>query len=107
MARIRPTKNTHFIVKNLNGTSGLRCNCGNWLAHWRNASRSYRAACAVLGCGRPAGVGAHVRSVDRRTDVRWWIAPFCKYHNHYRRTEELYLDSRITLVSANMAYTCR
>ncbi len=102
-----PNKNTHYIVKNLHGTTGLTCGCGSWLAHWRNGAFSARESCAVLGCGRAAMVGAHVISTDRRTDRQWWIAPFCHFHNHHTRDDEFFLDSRITLVSANKAYTCQ
>ena len=101
-----PNKNTHYNVKNLHGTSGLRCRCGSWISHWKNNAHSDRTVCAVVGCGRHATVGAHVISVDRRNDHQWWIAPFCSRHNNYRFDENVFLDSRITLVSANKSYTC-
>jgi hypothetical protein len=94
MSITKPNKNTHYVVKNLRGTTKLKCSCGSWLDHWRNGARSQRATCAAIvngrPCGRTAEVGAHVVSVDRRTDCRWWIAPFCKKHNHYRMTERVF-----------------
>lgn len=104
--KITPNKNTHWQVRNLNGTSGLKCQCGSWLAHWYNYTRSRRTTCAVVSCSRQAEVGAHVCSTDRRTDVKWWIAPFCKGHNHYSFTDAVFLKSEIELVSANKAYSC-
>ena len=98
--------NTHYTVKNVRGTTGLRCGCGSWLSHWKKCARSQRATCVIIGCGRTAEVGAHVVSLDRRTDRQWWIAPFCKHHNHYNAEQKVFLDSRVTLVSANKSYTC-
>ncbi len=101
-----PNKNTHWKVKNLNGTTGLSCGCGSWLAHWRNYAGSSRKICAVKGCGRFATVGAHVKCTDNRTDNRWWIAPFCKTHNHYSFTQEVFLKRDVKLVAANRKYSC-
>lgn len=107
MTTTSPNQNTHYIVKNLHGTSGLRCGCGSWLEHWKQGANSNRAVCAVVGCSQTAVVGAHVISTDRRTDHQWWIAPFCSVHNHYTNESEMFLKSNVTLVSANRNYTCR
>jgi len=102
----KPNKNLNWKVKNLNGTTGLRCRCGSWLAHWYNYTGSRRRRCAVIGCQRNVEVGAHVLSADRRTDVKWWIAPFCKTHNHYTHNKDVFLKEEIELISANKSYTC-
>jgi len=101
------TKNRYYVVINLKGTSGLKCGCGSWLAHWRHFTGSQRATCAVLGCGQTASVGAHVLLPDRRSNRQWWIAPFCFSHNHHKNEDMMLLNANITLVSANRSYTCR
>lgn len=98
--------NTNFLVKNLRGTSSFKCQCGSWIAHWRKGARSQRGRCAVVGCQNSAEVGAHVQSVDRRTDERWWIAPFCRAHNIHTNDQFMFLDSRVTLVAADRKLTC-
>ena len=103
----RPNKNTHFIVKNIQGTSVYRCGCRSWIDHWRRATKADRLTCAVMGCGNLAAVGAHVISTDMRRDRQWWIAPFCRYHNLHTNKNEMFLDSRIVLVSANQMLTCK
>lgn len=105
-------KNTHYKVKNLNGTTKNRCQCSEkgkrgWLAHWKKVTKISNPKCAVLGCGKTAKVGAHVVSIDQRTDQQWWIAPYCHQHNHYTNTKEVFLKKDAVLVSANKAYTCR
>ena len=102
----RPNMNTSYVVRNIHGTTNLRCSCGSWLKHWKKGAKSYRATCAVRGCSSEAEVGAHVISVDKRTDRQWWIAPFCKKHNHPNNESRMFLNSRITLVSANKNITC-
>ena len=102
----RPNQNTHFYMRNLKGTTGLRCRCGSWMKHWRNGANSRRARCAVVGCTGEGEIGAHVVSVDERTDTQWWIAPFCRSCNDSRNENHMYLEARITLVAANKAVTC-
>ncbi len=99
--RSKPNKNTNYLVKNVNGTTGLRCKCASWLDHWRQNSKQKRRTCAVIGCSNTAQVGAHLRSADRRTDRRWWIAPLCKRCNNSKNRKEMFLDRRVVLVSAN------
>jgi hypothetical protein len=101
---MKPNKNDNWRVKNLNGTTGLRCSCGSWIKHWFKYTKSARKTCAVVGCMQTASVGAHVISCDKRTDVQWWIAPFCSGHNNWRFTEPVFLKTEIELVSANKKY---
>lgn len=98
--------NTHFIVRNVAGTTGLRCSCGNWLAHWRKHSGSRRTTCAQLGCQNPVEVGAHVESTDGRRVPKVWIAPLCKTCNHLGNVMEMPLDSRTYLVPATELSGC-
>ena len=100
-------RNTHYAVRNINGTTKNKCDCKSWLAHWRFASGSIRGVCAVVPCNNEAQVGAHVRIVDGRCYQSWWIVPFCKKHNHYRNTEEMFIDCRTVLISANVRVTCQ
>ncbi|KHD05919.1 hypothetical protein PN36_19965 [Candidatus Thiomargarita nelsonii] len=107
-----PNKNTHYKVKNLHGTSKDRyskkkCECDNWLAHWRNNTKSQRTTCAVLECARKATVGAHVICVDGRMSNEWYIVPFCKYHNHYEKKDEYFLDSRVHLIPVYKLDGCK
>lgn len=106
MPRSRISKNTHYFVKNVKGTGRLSCGCTSWIAHWRSFTRSRRATCAVMGCTNEAQVGAHVRSVDGRTDTQWWIAPFCRAHNLHTNEQDMILDSRVRLVAARKDITC-
>jgi len=92
--------NTHFIVRNLNGSTRHTRKGQSWADYYREQSRSKRTMCAVLGCSNQFEVGAHVKITDRRTNNSWYIAPFCKYHNHHSNTDEMLLDKRVVLVSA-------
>ena len=100
-------KNSHWAVRNINGTSDNKCECKGWLTHWKLATGSVRTRCAVVGCGRPAEVGAHVQITDGRSGAHWWIVPFCKTHNHYRNVGEMYIKRSVMLVSANRKETCQ
>ncbi len=103
----KPNRNSHYCVRNINGTTKNQCDCANWLAHWRNYTESHRATCSAVPCNNPAQVGAHVQIDDWRSDFSWWIVPLCKMHNHHTNTREMYIEQRSTLVSACMASTCR
>jgi hypothetical protein len=100
-------KNTHWVVRNINGTSKNKCDCKSWITHWRLATHSKRVICAVLECNEKAKVGAHVMVVDGRTSAQWWIVPFCSKHNHYSNTDPMYLKMDVTLISANKQITCQ
>ena len=104
--KTKHNKNTHYKVKNLAGTSGLRCKCGTWIKHWFNHTKSKRTLCAVIGCNKEARVGAHVHLTDRRMGAQWWIVPFCYSHNHHSKKEEVYLKPEIELIAANKKYSC-
>lgn len=96
-----PSMNTHFLVRNLRSTSHRACTCGTWMDHWYNDTGSSRSTCSVLGCSNEASVGAHVLDMDGRAGWEEWIVPMCHSHNHHSNDEEMWLDSRIILVSAN------
>ena len=95
-------KNTNYCVKNLNGTSDNTPPSGSssWLGMWKDETRSTRKTCSVMGCSKPAEVGAHVQIKDKRCGNSWYITPTCKGHNNYHNTQQMYLDSRVTLVPA-------
>jgi hypothetical protein len=97
-------KNTHFAVKNLNGTSDPRYALSkskdgpSWLRIWREHSGSSRKSCCVMNCSNQAQVGAHVIICDGRTSNIWYLAPFCHGCNNHNNTDEMYLDSRVELI---------
>jgi hypothetical protein len=70
-----PNKKTHWAVRNINGTTGRRCECGSWITHWKLTTSSARAQCAVHNCGNDAEVGAHVMVTDGRTSAQCGLLP--------------------------------
>jgi len=98
--------NTHYIVKNINGTSKNQCNCNSWLEHWENFTGLIAGDCSVRGCTNEATVGAHVLITDGRTPNKWWIVPMCHEHNHYTNYDEMILNKTVVLAPANVSETC-
>ncbi len=94
-------KNTNYLVKNINGTSKNKLSNKSWIQLWREYTKSSRTTCCVIGCSKEIEVGAHVQIKDKRCSNEWYIAPFCKEHNNYNKTEEMFIDSRVTLIPAN------
>ncbi|KDO31405.1 hypothetical protein SPRG_19543 [Saprolegnia parasitica CBS 223.65] len=96
--------NTHFCVKNINGTSGPRYakssskTESSWLEMWRQATGSNRRTCCINGCAREDLVGAHVMITDRRSDNTWYLAPLCKGHNHCSNTNGMWIARNVTLI---------
>jgi len=90
-------------VKNINGTTQNKCNCGSWLQHWRNFSGQTATICRVKGCMRTDILGAHVQK-DVNYDNKWYIVPFCHLHNSTSGSVEL--TAGTNLVSANKSETC-
>lgn len=105
---MKPNRQNNWAVRNLNGTSKNKCQCGNWITHWKLGTnkRGY-IPCSVHGCSRVAEVGAHVQITDGRSSWQWWIVPFCKGHNHKSVTYEMFLNRNVELVSANVDNTCQ
>jgi hypothetical protein len=101
-----PNHNTHYIVKNINHTSGRSCNCKSWLEHWYRGTGQSRTTCCVIPCSKKAEVGAHVLLTDGRRTGQWWIVPMCKEHNHHTNKADMVIDSRTDLISANVSQTC-
>lgn len=89
------------LVKNINGTSKNRCNCGSWLKHWENYSGTPAIFCSVFGCNSSATVGAHVQIANSFID-KWYIVPMCQLHNSLSGQ----LEVSGTLISANVNETC-
>lgn len=52
-------------VKNLNYTSGKKCKCRSWIAHWENQTGLTAKSCKVKGCTSVATDGAHVKLVGQ------------------------------------------
>lgn len=57
--------------------------------------------CSVVGCSSDVAVGAHVHAINinRGTNFQHWIVPMC--HGCNRSPDDLVLDSRVALISAN------
>ncbi len=91
-------------IRNINGTSTNKCNCGSWLQHWRNFSNSSVTYCSESTCTNTDLVGAHVQK-SSLNDNSWYIVPLCKSHNH-NSVVELEVVSGIRFVSANKSLTC-
>lgn len=92
------------MVRNIRGTAGRFCACGSWLAHWYTETGSSRSTCVVLGCSNEATVGAHVHEITTARGAHWkqYIVPMC--HACNMSAEDLEIDSRVTLVSANTQF---
>lgn len=93
-----------ITVKNLNGTSRNKCNCGSWLQHWRKLSGSFTVGCSNANCWGSAEVGAHVQK-KYGTDNGWYIVPLCKSCNG--KSDNFNVGLLTTFVSANVAKSCR
>lgn len=62
-------------VKNINGTSGRRCECcDSWKGHWEKITDENAGICSRRGCSNKATKGAHVM---RTTNQEWRIVPLC------------------------------
>lgn len=91
-------------VKNVNGTSGLSCNCGSWLDHWKKFGGAILPSyCSEKNCiGKPE-CGAHVQK-DSFSNTKWYIIPLCTKHN--AKTAELEVVDSTIFVAANVSATC-
>jgi hypothetical protein len=98
----RPNTLFSYQVHNLAGTGEHDCPCGDWLTHWERGVGRLALSCAVLGCDRPALVGAHVR-IDG-LGSHWMILPFCRRHNAVAGL--LIIKGEINPVPANVSLTC-
>jgi|GEM_PF-1779003 len=91
-------------VFNKKNTTGLRCNCNSWLAHWKLYSNKDVALCVVQKCCKTATVGAHV--VSSQSSKKVYIAPFCNMHNNVHNTKCMTLDHNFPLVNADKGKLC-
>jgi len=90
-------------IKNINGISKNKCNCGSWLRHWEKFSGQTTSFCTVTSCLNKYVVGAHVQKTDS-TNSKWYIVPLCTAHNRYQG--ELEVSEAYAMVSANRSETC-
>ena len=91
-------------IRNINGTSQKKCNCGSWLKHWENFSKQTTSFCGEINCRGKDLSGAHVQKDDSK-DNKWYIYPLCGKHNA-ARGQTLDVSSAYKLVSANVSETC-
>ncbi len=91
-------------VKNLNGTSVIRCKCTSWLAHWLRYSGQKASKCSVLGCTNRELVGGHVQ-MDSPGDTAWYVIPVCKSCSQ-KTGQALNISDQVPLVSAIPSHTC-
>jgi len=107
-----------MVVKNLNGTTRLACECGNWLTHWHrfgtpNQDFIQRQTCAVVVCTNPIEAGALVqkevlegmRTLGAVGDASWYVLPVCGDCN-LRRGATLTVDDGCGLAPASAEETC-
>ena len=93
---LRLSFNLKFILmakfKNVPDTSGEKCNCSDWIAHFEKFSNIKVEYCAEKKCIKKIGthdiVGAHVVKVNS-IDKNHYILPLCKDHNHHTNTDEM------------------
>ncbi len=90
-------------IKNINGTSALKCKCGTWLGHWKKHSGQSAYFCSEKTCINTSLVGAHVKKAES-LDNNWYIVPLCVAHNFSVGTLEI--SDSVKLVSANVSNTC-
>jgi hypothetical protein len=91
-------------IRNVNGTSQNKCNCGSWLKHWENFSKQKANFCPVKNCLEMDLIGAHVQKDDSK-DENWYIYPLCKKHNATKE-KSLEVSDIYNFVSANVRETC-
>ena len=89
-------------IKNINGTSKNKCNCGSWLQHWKNYSGITPSCCSEINCFKEDIEGAHVQKCN--SDMNWYIVPLCKQHN--KSLGEIEVDDLTVLIPANIQETC-
>ncbi|KAL6078465.1 HNH endonuclease [Balamuthia mandrillaris] len=94
----RANRNTHYFVKNINGTSKEPYTGVRWLEGYRQASKSKRKVCARNGCDKKVSAGAHVQIKDGRVSRSWYIIPLCASCNNAHNTEEMEIAANVTLV---------
>ena len=115
----QPNMNSHYKVKNVNGTSEAPYCCSeskylndgtraySWLSVWENSTGTERKSCARWGCKTEYDdlVGAHVIIVDKRCSNEWYIVPLCKGSecNHCSNTDSMFIVSDCPLVSVRMS----
>lgn len=92
-------------IKNLNGTSEKKCNCGSWLDHWDAQTALKMPEYCVSGiCSNKVEDGAHVKKIGVN-DESHYIIPFCRSCNLSKDKE--FTVSSSWLVSANKSNTCK
>jgi hypothetical protein len=96
------------IVKNVQGHSDLKCNCGTCIDHWENVTGFEIETCVNLLCSKNTGnpqkdygddnpiVGGHVQKILRLNAVNEvldekeiWIIPICDHCNKKGKDKEL------------------
>lgn len=91
-------------VKNVRNTTGLKCSCDSWLAHWENFAGRSASYCSGAGCTAQSDlVGGHVK---RTTERSWFIVPLCKTHNAIDSDSEYEVEDYTRFAPANVAKTC-
>ena len=96
-----PNMHTHYLVRNVIGTTGRQCRCGYWLDHWDKhaGQNSRRKRCSAFGCSEPVADGAHVILLDNLHDWSNYIVPLCSGCNH--RGCDFWINKNVVLVPAN------
>lgn len=94
-----------MFVRNVSGTTGGTCVCGNWLTHWAKfGGQTIPNWCPEVNCVNKTEVAAHVQSADP-SDDGWYIVPLCREHASHVG-EDMRISDAIHLVSADVSKTC-
>jgi hypothetical protein len=64
-------------VINLNGSKGIACVSGSWLARWERITGQSAFLCFVKDCINTPFSGGLVQK-DNMLDGNWYIVPLCK-----------------------------
>ncbi|MCL2572925.1 MAG: hypothetical protein FWE34_00055 [Defluviitaleaceae bacterium] len=86
------------------GTSERECDCGSWLNHYINFSRTEPLICSVEGCNKKAEHGMHMINSDSGVSGEK-IIPGC-ISCHGKKNTAFILKKETKDVSANKLKTC-
>lgn len=89
-------------VINLKEAATQKCNCENWVDHWKKHSKNKIAICSSVGCYNTDVTGAHVKKIDSDHDS--YIIPLCEPCND--RTEEFNVGFLTEFAPIGVAESC-
>jgi hypothetical protein len=82
----RERRGSNMKVRNLNGTSQLKCASGTWLAHWEDVCGQNAFLCSTKDCIETPSAGGLVQR-DALIDRTWYVIPLCDECNKRTRQD--------------------